>query len=48
MWGNIARSNGSEDVDKLLDTLEDIMPASQLSEAQAAARDCVAKGYKGC
>jgi len=48
MWSNIARSNGSEDVDKLLDTLEDIMPASQISEAQAAARDCVAKDYKGC
>lgn len=48
MWGNIARSNGSASAEKLLTLLEELMTASQISEAQAAARDCVAKGYKGC
>ncbi|MEL0206757.1 MAG: sel1 repeat family protein, partial [Alphaproteobacteria bacterium] len=48
MWGNIARSNGSAKSEKLLTLLEEQMTASQISEAQTAARDCVAKGYKGC
>ena len=48
MWGNIARSNGSAKSEKLLTLLGEQMTASQISEAQAAARHCVAKGYKGC
>ena len=48
MWGNIAKSNGSANAEKLLTLLEERMTASQISEAQTAARDCVAKGYKGC
>lgn len=48
MWGNIAKSNGSANAEKLLTLLEERMTASQISEAQAAARHCVAKGYKGC
>jgi len=48
MWGNIAKSNGSANAEKLLTLLEERMPASQISEAQAAARDCAARDYKGC
>ena len=48
MWSNIARSNGSSKSQKLLTLMEEQMTASQISEAQTAARDCVAKGYKGC
>ena len=48
MWSNIARSNGSSNSEKLLTLLEELMTASQISEAQTAARDCVAKDYKGC
>ncbi len=49
MWGNIARSNGSAKCRQASGyTGEEIMTASQISEAQAAARDCVAKDYKGC
>ena len=48
MWANIARSNGSENISKLLDMLVKKMTPAQIEKAQDLARECVKKNYKGC
>ena len=48
MWANIARSNGSEMAQIVLDTIIKKMTPSQIEKAQDLARECVKKNYKGC
>ena len=48
MSGNIAASNGSENVSKVRDLAAEDMAPADLSTAQKLARDCVRKKYKGC
>ena len=48
MWANIASSNGDEDGGKFRELVAKEMTQSQLEEAQALARKCVAKSYKDC
>ena len=46
MWGNIARANGNDIADKLLDDLEQLMSKDQIAEAQQRASDRIANQYK--
>lgn len=48
MWLNIAASNGNADAVKGRDTVAKRMTAADISKAQALARECVKKNYKGC
>ena len=48
MWANIAASNGDANGGKLRDLVAEKMSASDISEAQKLARECVRKKYKGC
>jgi TPR repeat protein len=48
MWFNIARANGAENVSEALEGIQNLMTASEISEAQARTRVCFASGYKDC
>ena len=48
MWLNIAASNGNADAVKGRDLVAKRMTAADISKAQALARECVKKNYKGC
>jgi TPR repeat protein len=48
MWLNIAASNGNATAIKNRDIVAKRMTASDISEAQKLARECVRKKYKGC
>ena len=48
MWGNIARANGNDIADELLDDLEQLMSKDQIARAQQRASDCMANQYKNC
>ena len=48
MWMNIAASNGNSSWAKNRDIVAKRMTASDISKAQALARECVKKEYKGC
>ncbi len=48
MWYNIASSNGDEKAPENRDIIAKNMTPAQIVEAQALARACVAKDYKGC
>jgi TPR repeat protein len=48
MWGNIARANGNDSADELLDALEQLMSKGQIARAQQRASDCMANQYKNC
>ncbi len=48
MWLNIAVASGLEDAMELRDTMALIMTSDQIAEAQQHARDCMARGLKGC
>ena len=48
MWSNIAVASGLEDATELRDTMALIMTSDQIVEAQLHARDCMARGLKGC
>ena len=46
MWANIAAANGNDG--ELRDTIELLMEKSEVSKAQAMARECMGSGYKNC
>ena len=48
MWFNIAATPGDEIAPKNRDTVASRMTPEDISKAQAMARECVAKDYKGC
>ena len=48
MWWNIVVARGDENALKKRDIITKKMTPAQIAEAQAAARACVARGYKGC
>jgi len=48
MWFNIAASTGGEDAVSNRDIAASRMTLAQIAEAQALARECVQKNYKGC
>ena len=48
MWWNLAAAQGDEDAMKNRDLITMQMTPTQIAEAQAAVRACVARGYKGC
>ncbi len=48
MWLNIAASNGNANAVKGRDIIAKKMTAADISKAQALARECVKKNYKGC
>lgn len=48
MWYNIAASLGAESAAKSRDIMASKMTPQDISKAQAMARECVAKNYKGC
>ena len=48
MWFNIAASNGNDGAMKNRDIAAKKMTAADISKAQALARECVKKNYKGC
>ncbi|MCA8834492.1 MAG: SEL1-like repeat protein, partial [Proteobacteria bacterium] len=48
MWYNLAASNGDDLAPENRDKIAEKMTPAQIVEAQALARACVAKDYKGC
>ena len=48
MWWNIGASEGHENAKRARDTIVQDMTQTQIAEAIRLARECVAKGYKGC
>lgn len=48
MWFNIAAASGHEYALKARDLLASLMTSNQIAEAQQHARDCMARGLKGC
>ncbi len=48
MWFNIAAASGYENALKARDLHASLMTSNQIAEAQQHARDCMARGLKGC
>ena len=48
MWSNLAAALSNEDAIKFRDIVTEQMTPARIAEAQAAARACVAREYKGC
>jgi TPR repeat protein len=48
MWYNIAAANGVEDAPVFRDEIAAEMTSSDISKAQAMARECMSGGYKNC
>ncbi len=48
MWGNLAAKNGNDKAIELRDAIAKIISPSDISKAQAMARECVKSSYKNC
>ena len=48
MWWNLVAARGDEDALRKRDIIAKKMTPARIAEAQAAARACVAREYKGC
>ena len=48
MWSNLAAAQGHKDAIKFRDSVTEQMTPARITEAQDAARACMAREYKGC
>ncbi|MBL4874254.1 MAG: sel1 repeat family protein, partial [Rhodobacteraceae bacterium] len=48
MWYNISSANGAEGAREWRDQVAAKMTSSDISQAQAMARECMSSGYKNC
>lgn len=48
MWLNIASTNGNQEASVMRTEIEALMTRSQIADAQARARVCMASGYQDC